>query len=517
MPLGTRSSSSSSSSFALLTSVLLWSVASCSPFTHKDSRSESARGLPNTSKYLPVQIGGIVAAYGVSLVLVAILLLSLSRRRREHLRGSDLPPSYILQPSFPVADPKLQAFQQQFDFTQYPEGHVVVPPLTIPKAEPFHSGPYSARIFDPNSVPAPYILPSPSSSSVVPTTLGVSPLVDQSVVAADRAMAQQQLEEMYKYVMEHEEAKQKGIILESPVASPNPQRESAASGKSSNGLLSKKSKSKPAGLNLAAAKEEKSQSKTSALFSSLLSPKKKTAKGISISSPIMTPMSGTFPQHESREMSAIPPRHYAPAPPPPIPTDQVPYGAANTRSGAPITPDISPQSIQTIDERIGASLDRANRSRASLQYTERDPESATTENSQSPLVGLPSSPRPGSTFPSLPSSPRPGASFSRPNPPSAVRTGGTLPLRAYEEQLGSPYVTAQTTKQTVFERTGPLSPGGGRTPFTGTAVPYSPYQPFTPCVPITPGLVTKEDRKRMKRMVPKTPTTELVKSSEEIW
>ncbi|KAL7907107.1 hypothetical protein GGI35DRAFT_78672 [Trichoderma velutinum] len=490
MLFGTRPPSSS---LSLLSSVLLWSFASAAPI--------------RDNKFLPAQIGGIIAAYGVSLVLVAILLLSLSRRRREHLSGTDIP-SYVLQ--LP-ADPKFQQFQQQqFDFAAQPEGHVV-PPLVIPKAEYYHSGPYSARIFDPKAAPASYILPSPSSSAI-PSTLGVSPLVDQSIVAADRAMAQQQLEEMYKYVMEHEEAKQKGIVLESPVASPNPQRDSATS---KTGLLSKKNKTKPAGLNLAAAKEEKSQSKTSALFSSLLSPKKRAAKGINISSPIMTPMSGTFPQHESREMSAIPPRHYAPPPPPPIPTDQIPYGASN--GGAPITPDMSPESIQTIDERIGASLDRANRSRTTLPYGEREPDSATTESSQAPLVGLPSSPKPGSTFPSLPSSPRPGASFSRPNPPSAVRTGGTLPLRAYEEQLGSPFIAAQTTKQTVFERTGPLSPGGGRTPFTGAAVPYSPYQPYTPCVPITPGLVTKEDRKRMKRMVPKTPTMEMVQSSEDVW
>ncbi|KAM6477278.1 hypothetical protein HDV62DRAFT_373309 [Trichoderma sp. SZMC 28011] len=499
MLFGTRPRLPSSSSLALLTSVLLWpSSASATPI--------------HDTKFLPAQIGGIIAAYGVSLVLVAILLLSLSKRRREHLSGNDIP-SYVLQ--LPV-DPKFQQFQQQqqqFDFAAQPEGHVV-PPLIIPKSEYYHSGPYSARIFDPKAHPASYILPSPSSSAI-PSTLGVSPLVDQNVVAADRAMAQQQLEEMYKYVMEHEEAKQKGIILESPVASPNPQRDSATS---KTGLLSKKNKAKPAGLNLAAAKEEKSQSKTSALFSSLLSPKKKAAKGINISSPIMTPMSGTFPQHESREMSAIPPRHYAPAPPPPIPTDQIPFGGPNARvSGAPITPDMSPESIQTIDERIGDAFGRANRSRTTLPYGEREPDSATTESSQAPLVGLPSSPKPGSTFPSLPSSPRPGASFSRPNPPSAVRTGGALPLRAYEEQLGSPFVTAQTTKQTVFERTGPLSPGGGMTPFTGTAVPYSPYQPYTPCVPITPGLVTKEDRKRMKRMVPKTPTLEMVKSSEDIW
>lgn len=507
----------SPSSFATLTSVLLWSVAHSSPstpFTPRDG-IKTARALRDTA-FLPAQIGGIVAAYGVSLVLVAIILLALSRRRREHLRGNDIP-SYVLQ--LPV-DPKLeqqiqQQFQQQFDFTNQPEGHTV-PPLVIPKSEYYHSGPYSARIFDVKNGAVPYILPSPSSSAI-PSTIGVSPLVDQNVVAADRAMAQQQLEEMYKYVMEHEEAKQRGIVLESPVASPNPQRDSTTSDKSK-GLLSKKGKSKPTSLNIAAAKDEKSQSKTSALFSSLLSPKKKTSKGINISSPIMTPMSGTFPQHESREMSAIPPRHYAPAPPPPIPTDQVPFGAYNTRaSGAPLTPDMSPESVQTIDERIEASLERANRSKTALQYTERDPESATSEHSQAPLVGLPSSPKPGSTFgPSLPSSPRPGATFSRPNAPTAVRTGGTLPLRAYEEQLGSPFIAGQTTKQTVFERMGPLSPTG-RTPFTANAVPYSPYQPYTPCVPITPGLVTKEDRKRMKRMVPKTPTMELVKSSEEIW
>ncbi|KAM0251677.1 hypothetical protein ACHAQJ_008091 [Trichoderma viride] len=480
---------SSSSSLAALTSVLLWSVAHSSPtpFTQRDSRDGpplSARVLRDTA-YLPAQIGGIVAAYGVSLVLVAIILLALAKRRREHLQGGDIP-SYVLQPNFPIADPKLEQFQQQFDFTNQPEGHTV-PPLVIPKSEYYHSGPYSARVFDKKNGAAPYVLPSPSSSAI-PSTIGVSPLVDQSVVAADRAMAQQQLEEMYKYVMEHEEAKQKGIILESPVASPNPQRDSTASDKSK-GLLSKKGKSKPTSLNLAAAREEKSQSKTSALFSSLLSPKRrKEAKGINISSPIMTPMSGTFPQHESREMSAIPPRHYAPPPPPPVPTDQ----------------------------RIGASLDRANRSKSNLQYTERDPESATSDHSQAPLVGLPSSPKPGSTFPSLPSSPRPGASFSYPNGPSAVRTGGTLPLRAYEEQYGSRFVVNQTTKQTVFERTDPLSPSG-RTPFTASAVPYSPYQPYTPCVPITPGLVTKEDRKRMKRMVPKTPTLEMVQSTEDVW
>lgn len=82
-----------------------------------------------------------------------------------------------------------------------------------------------------------------------------------------------------------------------------------------------------------------------------------------------------------------------------------------------------------------------------------------------------------------------------------------------------------TTKTTVLERvprgngqrTGGLRTGGLKTPFSGGTVPYSPYQPFTPMMPITPRLVTKEDRKRARRNVPKTPTVELVGGEEDVW
>jgi hypothetical protein len=117
----------------------------------------------------------------------------------------------------------------------------------------------------------------------------------------------------------------------------------------------------------------------------------------------------------------------------------------------------------------------------------------------------------GATFPI---SPKPGMSFSRPNAPSAVRTGGALPLRAYEPALSSP--SAQNVKQTTFERTMPLSPGQ-RTPWTGAPVPYTPYQPFSPVVPVTPSLVTRADRKRMRQLQPKTPTMEMVSNAEDLW
>ncbi|XXG95414.1 Clr6 histone deacetylase associated PHD protein-2 Cph2 [Hypoxylon texense] len=465
----------------------------------QDGPTLSAGALRDTA-YLPAQIGGLVGSYALSLVIVAAALLILAKKRREHLNAGE--DDLGGQVPYPFAFPPVLAG------AQYPQ-YGLDPPKSPVKnfSYPTPQTPLSAK--SPTSF---YIAPSLHSTS----TLGVNPLVDPRVVAADREMAQQQLEEMYRLVMEQEAAKEAGVALEqppAPLSQPPPKQ----------GIL-KRGKNKPAILDLAG--QEKTQSRASSILSAFKSPRKKNAKGISISSPIMTPMSGTFPRHEEEEMSAIPPRQYAPASPPPVPTDQVPYARASRHHGqiAPITPpDISPESTQSIDERLGHM-------RSNSQYTEPDPVSAisaVSDRSTAPLVGLPSSPKPGvNRFPSLPASPKPGAtfpisprpeqqSFSRPNAPSAVRTGGALPLRAYEPALSSP--SAQTTKQTTFERAMPLSPSGLRTPWTGAPVPYTPYQPFSPVVPITPSLVTKADRKRMKQLQPKTPTMEMVKSDDEMW
>ncbi|KFA65678.1 hypothetical protein S40285_04791 [Stachybotrys chlorohalonatus IBT 40285] len=456
----------------------------------------------NDPAYLPAQIGAIVGAYAVSLVLVAFTLLALSKKRRSHLNAGndeaefDKPAPRPREPFTPFAEIK----------------NISVPNFSYPS--PIRTEFNNTEIS--NIGPSPYVYPSPTSSLAAP---GVDPQVDQRVVAADRIMAQQQLEDMYKYVMEHEEAKQKGLAFEPPpIPGSNPQQ-APMSPKSATGTLTKKERSKPASLNLTAANEERTQSRTSSLFSALRSPKKKSVKGVTISSPIMTPQSSTFPRHEQQEMGVIPPRHYAPAAPPPIPTDHLPTHNNRARgAAAPVTPDLSPESTQSIDERIGSQIGPYSHYRNMSQApTEVEPDSATSEHSQVPLVsGLPSSPKPGARFPTLPASPKPGATFQRPNPSSAVRAGGTLPLRAYEPALGSSSTTTYV-KQTVFERKGPLSPTSARTPFTAGAVPYSPYQPFTPCVPVTPSLVTREDRKRMKRLEPKTPTMEMVQSSDEVW
>ncbi|KAI1453430.1 hypothetical protein F4805DRAFT_375728 [Annulohypoxylon moriforme] len=471
------------------------------PPSSEDGPPLSAGALRNTA-YLPAQIGGIVGSYAFSLVVVAALLLILAKKRREHLTAGedDLDGQYPYSFAFP--QPQLEGAQN----LQYG----LDPPKSPIKNFSYPTPPTPLTATGPTS---PYIVPSLHSTS----TLGINPLVDPRVVAADREMAQQQLEEMYRLVMEQEAAKEAGVTLDQPPPPLSSQQQPPKQG------ILKRGKGKPANLDLQAG-AEKPQSRASSILSAFKSPRKKNVKGISISSPIMTPMSGTFPRHEEEEMSSIPPRHYAPASPPPIPTDQVPYARASRQHVvAPITPpDISPESTQSIDERLGHM-------RNNSQYTDPDPVSAVSaisDRSTAPLVGLPSSPKPGvNRFPSLPASPKPGAtfptsprseqSFSRPNAPSAVRTGGTLPLRAYEPALSSP--SAQTTKQTTFERAMPLSPSGLRTPWTGAPVPYTPYQPFSPVVPITPSLVTKADRKRMKQLQPKTPTMEMVKSDDEMW
>lgn len=451
-------------------------------------------------KYLPAQIGAIIGAYAVSLVLVAIGLLVLSKKRRAHLTAGNDEIDFIVRKD--IAGPNFQTGSLNIN-TKVP----TVQNFSLPSPT---KGDFGA--------PNPYVHPSPTSTVGAP---GVNQFVDQRIVAADRVMAQSQLEEMYKHVLEHEDAKKRGELYEAPLplGSHQPRSSTSVGSMKSNGTtLSKKERSKPAGLNLS--RDDKSQSRTSSLLSALRSPKKKAMRGVSISSPIMTPQSATFPRQESQELNSIPPRHYAPAAPPPVPTDQVPFGAVYSRPAMPSTPDISPQSVQSIDERIGSQLPSVSQTHTrnnSQAPTEVDPESATSEHSQAHLVGLPQSPKPGARFPSLPASPKPGQTFQRSNNPSAVRTGGSLPLRAYEPSMNSTTIVGQTTKQTVFERKAPMSPSGAMTPYTAGAVPYSPYQPFTPCMPMTPSLVTKEDRKRMKRMVPKTPTLNMVQSSEDVW
>ncbi|KAG6010692.1 hypothetical protein E4U21_005191 [Claviceps maximensis] len=473
----------------------------------EDGPAFSAGALRDT-KYLPAQIAGLVAAYGLSLVLVAVVLLSLAKKRREHLQSG-------------IKEIDYQTPKPLYGDESPVEGFSIFP-LSNPAREVLPNSLYPSPVQTQlNEQPLAHhanaqdIPAQPRLTCSAPETEPSA--ADKSVTSAREDMAQSQLDEMYRHVLEQDDAIQRGIVLDEPVnAGP-----CGGISRTDKVVTSpRKDRIKPANLKLKAAAfgdktfGDKAQSKTSAFFAALRSPRKKQIKGVNISSPIMTPQSGTFPRHESREMSAIPPRNYAPLPPPPIPSEQIPLGARVRKARGPPL-ELTPESIQSIDQQINTQLHALKVSQAN---SEVDPVSTTSRHSQTPLVELPSSHKANANIGStLPVSPKPGDTFPRANAPSAVRAGGNLPLRAYEPAMSSPMDTCQMTKQTVFERRGPLSPTTGRAPMTAGAVPYSPYQPFTPVIPITPSLVTKEDRKRMRRMVPKTPTMEMVKDSDEMW
>ncbi|KAJ9657180.1 hypothetical protein H2201_008261 [Coniosporium apollinis] len=95
---------------------------------------------------------------------------------------------------------------------------------------------------------------------------------------------------------------------------------------------------------------------------------------------------------------------------------------------------------------------------------------------------------------------------------SASPSTSTLPLRA----LGDAALPA--TKTTYLERRRDAL--GLTTPRTGVpATPYSPYMPFTPITPVTPHLVSRHERKMMKKNEVKKVATadDQVKDEKELW
>ncbi|KAK0672016.1 hypothetical protein QBC41DRAFT_38392 [Cercophora samala] len=534
----------------------LWLDYSSPTPSPEDGPPLSANAVRDPS-YLPIHIGAIVGAYGFALVIVAILLLALLKTRRTHIRNGELPEEErgllafnpFTQQFLSEEEYKKQLEQYQVQAEQYqagqlqPEhqqqylGHNLGQKLSLQTDLPAHTRNYSLPSASPltarDRLGGP-LSPAKSQFSIAtahsPTSTilacGIDLSVDQTVVGRDRAMAQNQLEEMYRHVMEQERAKAEGRAYEPPPMLTSPSTKSVNTMPPTPGST-KRERNKPSNLNLA--QDSKKESRSSSLLNFLKSPRKSKAQGsgMVISSPILTPMTGTFPRQEEQEMNTIPPRHYAPPVPPPVPhggSSDLPFRRNNNVGSSSQhlpTPDISPVSTQSIDSRIDAAV-------AAPRHHNRDnsndePPSATS--STSGLVGLPTSPKPGvNRFPSmdsLPASPRPGqTSFSRPNAPSAVRAGGALPFRAYEPAVTSPSAASfGTTKQTVFTRPDRDAglPTGQRTPWTGAPVPYTPYQPFSPVIPVTPSLLSKKERKMMRRLEPKTPTLEMVRDTDDVW
>jgi len=461
----------------------------------EDGPPLSAGALRDPS-YLPAQIGGIVGAYLFSVCIVGIFIILLGRRLRRGITRS------AKTLDIEMLESRTQPY---YINTQEP-----ISPSTW-------GGPQSSRNF---SWPSPektdrnpYIFPTAGGPR---SPQGADPFVDRRVVEADKEMLQRDLEDIYAHVMEQEAAKAAGINpAEMP---PPPPLQSYPVAPPQRSTTPKKiEKSRPSNLSIEEPKV-KTQSRTSSIISSLKSPKRKGIRGMMISSPIPTPLSATFPSPGgASDEEPLTPRFYDPAPPPPVPKDQVPF--THSRQASKASQNSSPVSpTRSIAEQLSpygapvSQFHRPNPSQTSVQSS-RDPASATSATSQTPL--FPAQIQRQQSF-------QKSTNNSAVNlPPSNNSSVRQLPFRQFEPAMASPSFQT-TTKTTVLERSNALSPGltpggGPRTPWSAGAVPYSPYQPFSPMIPITPRLVTKADRKAMKRAQPKTPVLEMIKSEDELW
>jgi len=411
--------------------------------------------------YLPAEIGGIVGAYAFIVILILLALFFVGRPLRKAKEQAAKPKDVEM----------LDGASTNRAFFPSP----ISPTLSATAGKNF-SWP-SPEKTDRN----PYIFPSQNCSPVSP---GSNPAVDSRIVEADREVLQQGLEDLYAHVMEQEEAKAAGLnIADMPVPIPLP----SASPRGRSTTSSKRlEKIKPTNLSA----PTKAHSRTSSIISSIKSPKKKGIRGMRISSPIATPLSATFPANYASDEEPLRSRYYQPPPPPPVPKDQVPY-QQHSRNNSSVNTSNNPSPVS--------------------------PTRSIAENLASVSMGPPPNNRSIATS-RPPNLMIPGISTNNPTPnASASNSTRQLPFRAFDPPpgLSSPSFS-YSTKTTVLERTTPLSPGL-KTPWSAGAVPYSPYQPFTPLMPVTPRLVTREDRRAMKKMEPKSPVMEMVKAEDDLW
>lgn len=425
---------------------------------------------------LPAEIGGIVGAYAFVVVLIFIVLFLAGRRLRRVHEEAAKPREVEMLTAFPT--------NSQY----YPSP---VSPLSGGATAKNFSWPSPEK-----SEHNPYIFPTQNASPISPPESAV----DAKTLEVDKQHLEQGLADLYAHVMEQEEAKARGLnIADMPKPYPPPSI-SPQRGNTSSSSSSKRRLEKPNPINLKA--PETSHSRSSSLISSIKSPKRKGIRGMKISSPMPTPLSATFPAHYASDEEPLTPRHYHPHPPPPVPKD-TPYMRSQEQyvSQPYLSHSRNASSVNTANNPSPVSPTRSIAEQMSTLSMRPPPNNRSIATSRPPNLMIPGS----------------AANPHLVNNNVAANPTRQLPFRAFDPPpgLSSPSFS-HSTKTTVLERTTPLSPGL-KTPWSAGAVPYTPYQPFTPLVPVTPRLVTREDRKAMKRMEPKSPVMEMVASEEELW
>ncbi|KAL9585640.1 MAG: hypothetical protein Q9203_004170 [Teloschistes exilis] len=482
----------------------------------EDGPPLSANSIRDPS-YLPGQIGGIVAAYLLFVLLVSIGLLLVGRRLRRAAQAS--PRTLAMEMLKPVRSDVPKAFDPS--------------PISPSPATKNPYGPSPSSTLDmKNNWPSPekschsVRWPSVKGHGYQPSIQSSIVTFDESVIEEDKAKNQSEMERLYAAVLEHEELKSTGSLppkspslpqhppelqqlrtnaLSSPPTSPPSQHESSKSPARSLTTSPKKS-IRPSPI------MTHSHNSSRSSFGSFN--KKRGIRNLAISSPMGSP--DLVPDNVNRysETEPLSPRHYTPGPPPPTP----PARDAQVQKKHPESHEPSLRSP------FKSSFRETTRTpRTSIATFQPVPES-THEHAD-----LPQSSDPATKTPTLqlPKTKRAVPAPLHLQTQTSSGSTGALPLRSAPlpfRNLNASRANSDRPpsmiKATVLERKVPDKHLLG-TPRTGVPMtPYSPYMPFTPLTPMTPSrLVTREERKQKGKEEGRRVMTmeDRVEEEGEIW
>ena len=433
--------------------------------------------------YLPVQIGSIVGAYLLFVLITGSALLFVGRRLRRAAEAS--PRTLAMQMMKPAR----------------PEASNGYDPSPI---SPSSNNPYGPSPVSTLDMKSSWPSPDKSRGSVWKSSLKghkqqasiQSSVVtfDESVIEEDKAKNQIEMERLYKSVMEHDDQKSSSVInvsegqqhprefqhLRSTSGPLSPLQEPGLRSPSRTLTTSPKKSIRPSPIS--------THSRTSSRSSFGSFGKKRGIRNLPISPPMGSP--DLAPNHHDiyGEAEPLSPRFYQPGPPPPTPP--------------------SNNQFVTHEERL--DFTRLSPQSAEFRQPARSPRTAVPTLQTFPEYSTPTEQEFGSRAQKAPT--RETARQKRTPAPLALRTQGNaspsqqhplrsapLPFRNLNSNRYNSDRPPSTIKATVIESK-PANQYLGA-PRTGVPItPYSPYMPFTPLTPMTPSrLVTKQERKKREK------------------
>ncbi|KAL8828462.1 MAG: hypothetical protein Q9170_006591 [Blastenia crenularia] len=474
--------------------------------SREDGPPISANSLRDPA-YLPGQVGGIFAAYILSVLIIGIGLLFVGRRLRRSAQTS--PQTLAMEMLKPTKPDVPKAFDPSpispSSMMKNPYGPSPISTLDMKSNWP---SPDKARTL--------VRWPSVKGHAQRPSLQSSVVTFDESVIEEDKSKNEHEMERLYAAVMEHDELKSTGSLPPKEMLPPQypPELQHLRTNANPSGPASPPlrgdTKSPARTLTTSPKKSIRpspimTHSRNSSRSSFGSFGKKRGIRNLPISPPMGSPDLVPDNMAHYGETEPLSPRLYEPGPPPPTP----PTGEAHAQKMHQQYFDASRPSARQ------ASFREVLRTpRTSIPTFQTVPEK--TELTQPPMPATQLTP---------PKNKRAPAPLSLKTQASTGSTGALplrsapLPFRNLNSSRTNDDRPPSMIKATVLERKVPDRRLG--TPRTGVpATPYSPYMPFTPMTPMTPSrLVTREERKKKEKEVGRRVATieDKVEEESEIW